>query len=536
MTRTKMFRVAKKTLLVTVALSGLGYGVVIASDVENFVSPKQAAHAEIKAQDALAKHKYDQAINWGEQAVMGDPHNADYRMVLAQANLASGRFASAETLFNDVLTLDPVHQRAGLNLALTQIALDHGSDARATLDAHREQIAPADLGLAYALAGDAANGVRILEAAAHDDGATVKTRQNLALAYALAGRWDESRVTASQDLSPDVVDKRMSDWAQMAHPKAAWEQVATLLHVTPVNDPGLPYQLALQTAPNLPEHVASAPTPVAPQPVAATQPVVAPQDSTPARYETAAARGPAAPSIAQSEAQPQSEPAPQITAQAEPHIVFAQKHEVVAHYDAPAASHTAPLIRAEAAPAKRFVAARVRVKTALVGHAHPILRTAAHHSVEAHGFAVQMGAFDSPSVAHAAWVRNVRRVAELKNYDPAQSQFKLRSTAFYRLAVTGFSTHAAAVQICAKLAANGTPCFVRGVAGDRLAAWARPAGAVRMSAQHPAHSVKVATKAAKVAPSPTAKAQIAQKPTAKPVPKQMASAQRPAGGQLAAKR
>jgi len=107
MTRTMFMNATKKALLVTVALGGLGYTMVTASAVENFVSPQQAARAEDKAAKALAKHKYIDAISWGEQAVLGEPHNADYRMLLAQANLSDGRFASAETLFNDVLTLDP---------------------------------------------------------------------------------------------------------------------------------------------------------------------------------------------------------------------------------------------------------------------------------------------------------------------------------------------------------------------------------------------------------------------------------------------
>lgn len=526
MTKAKMFRLAKKALLVSAAMGGLGYGVVVASDVENFVTPKQAAHAESKAVKALAKHKYDDAISWGEQAVLGDPHNADYRMILGQANLSAGHFASAETLFNDVLTLDPTHQRAGLNLALTQIALDHGTDARATLDAHRAQIAPADLGLAYALAGDATNGVRILEASAREEGATAKTRQNLALAYALAGRWDESRVAASQDLSPDMVEKRMSDWAQMAHPKAAWEQVATLLHVTPVNDPGLPYQLALRDVPNAPVREASAPAPVMPQPVAT------PAEPAP-RYETAAVTTmPVAPAIAEPEPKPMPIVAPQPEPHHAPHMAMAAKPV-----------RTAALITAEQGPAKRFIAERARVKAPAVAHhaAHSMVHMATHHSVKNGRFAVQIGAFASAALAKSAWQHDVKKVALLHEYDPAGSQFKLRHASFYRLSVTGFATHQEAATICSKLRATGSACFVRGVAGDQLAAWARPAGNVRLAVKHQDHAVKPVVKTAKAVKPSAAKvqptqAQAAPKPTAKPSVKQTASAQHPAGGQLAAKR
>lgn len=525
MTKTKMFSLAKKALLVSAAMGVLGYSVVVASDVENFVTPKQAAHAEKKAVKALAKHKYDEAINWGEQAVMGDPHNAEYRMMLGQANLSAGHFASAETLFNDVLTLDPDHQRAGLNLALTQIALDHSTDARATLDAHRAQIAPADLGLAYALAGDVTNGVHILETSARDEGATAKTRQNLALAYALAGRWDESRVAASQDLSPDMVEKRMSDWAQMAHPKAAWEQVATLLHVTPVNDPGLPYQLALRDVPSATVREASASTPVMPQPAA--------MPTAPApRYETAAVTTvPVAPAAEVPEPQPMPIIAPQRQRQPQQHVLMAA-----------APVRTVTLIKAEQGPAKRFIAERARVKSPVIAHhaAHSFVQMAAHHSVKNGRFAVQIGAFANVAIAKSAWQRDVKKVALLHGYDPAGSQFKLHHSSFYRLSVTGFTTHQEAAAVCGKLRATGSACFVRGVAGDQLAAWARPANDVRLAVKHQGHATRLVVEAARAAHPTPAKVQPTQAQAAKPVTKagvkQTASAQHPAGGQLAAKR
>lgn len=63
MTKTKALRLAKKAMLASVAIAGLSYGVVVASGVENFVTPKQAAHAEGKALKVLAKHKFDDAIS-----------------------------------------------------------------------------------------------------------------------------------------------------------------------------------------------------------------------------------------------------------------------------------------------------------------------------------------------------------------------------------------------------------------------------------------------------------------------------------------
>ena len=59
---------------------------------------------------------------------------------------------------------------------------------------------PADAGLALALAGDPQSAVAVLEPAARAVGADARTRQNLALAYAFAGDWDQARTVAAQDV------------------------------------------------------------------------------------------------------------------------------------------------------------------------------------------------------------------------------------------------------------------------------------------------------------------------------------------------
>src|SRR3546814_14940356 len=75
---------------------------------------------------------------------------------------------------------------------------------------------------------------------------TSRTRQNLALAYALAGQWDKARAVAAQDVSPSEIDRRMENWARLASPEARDIQVASLLGTTRVvGDPGQPSVLAL---------------------------------------------------------------------------------------------------------------------------------------------------------------------------------------------------------------------------------------------------------------------------------------------------
>src|SRR3546814_9442887 len=106
------------------------------------------------------------------------------------------------------------------------------------------EIVPAsDYGFAMALAGDTEEGLRILSAEARQLDATARTRQNLAYTLALAGRWRESKMVASQDLSPEDAGKRVGEWAVLARPGAEVQQVAQLMGVTPQADPGQPIRL-----------------------------------------------------------------------------------------------------------------------------------------------------------------------------------------------------------------------------------------------------------------------------------------------------
>jgi len=206
---------------------------------------KQALASAHKAQDFLAKGKYDAAVSFAETAVSLRPQVSDYRVVLGQAYLKAGRFISARDAFGDALTLSPENGKAALNLSLAQIATGDWDGARKTLSAHAETINPSDRGLAMALAGDPSGAVEVLTAAVRSPSADVKARQNLALALALAGRWQEAKSMIAVDLAPADVDQRIMQWASFARPTSASDQVASLLGVTPIADGGQPVALAL---------------------------------------------------------------------------------------------------------------------------------------------------------------------------------------------------------------------------------------------------------------------------------------------------
>ncbi|HEX8622367.1 MAG TPA: tetratricopeptide repeat protein, partial [Allosphingosinicella sp.] len=197
---------------------------------------QQAAELAAKAQAAAQRREFAEGLGYAERAVELSPGDVGYRMTLADLYMKNGRFQSAETTFDDVRTLDPGNQRAAFSIALARIALGRPAGAVAELDRIAETAPPADIGLAYALAGEPGRAIELLEPAARAPGATGRVRQNLALAYALAGDWDEARVTASQDVSPAELGGRLRQWAALAQPGGGAAQVAALLGVTPAAD------------------------------------------------------------------------------------------------------------------------------------------------------------------------------------------------------------------------------------------------------------------------------------------------------------
>ncbi len=246
-------------------------------------SDRQAGSAANQAQLLAGKHKFAEALPFAEQAVAESPRDAGYRMLLADLYLRNGRYQSAATTYGDVLSLDPSNQRAALSLALCDVSEGHNAAAIAVLDSVADTAPVADVGLAYALAGQPRRGIALLEPAAHAAGAGGRVRQNLALAYALAGDWEKARATAAQDVSPADLGPRLEHWAQLAKPSGTADAVAALLGVRPAANSGQPQRLALNSGPSG-TALASADVPPAPQ--AAPEPA------------------PAAPAVAAAAAQP----------------------------------------------------------------------------------------------------------------------------------------------------------------------------------------------------------------------------------------
>lgn len=455
----KLARLAASTLF-------LGLGITALGPVEQAVmaaSPaSKAAKLMVKANALLSSDKLDKSksVAWAEQAVALSPNNGALRFVLGRAYLANGRFFAAETSFADALALTPNNGRAALNLALMKVSRGQNEAALGLLDEHSDQLTATDKGLAQALAGDTAGGIMTLEAAARAPGANAQTRQNLALAYALANRWGEAKAVAKQDLAPEMVDARLSQWALLAHPRAAWDQVVGVLGIRPVYDPGQPSQLALNNVPSSQMQAEASPPP--PAPVDPVRAVAASMNADPAPVFELPSDVPAS-AIAETAQVAAPLPAPSIVAAAVPFV-------------------PAPLILAPISPLKQAVVAvsKTRPVAAVRAVSAPVVAVAApvyeRKAVESGRFVVQLGAFGNGRVAEVAWNRAIAKVSELRSYDPVSARVKVKAGNFYRLSVSGFATREAAGQVCTRVKAAGGACFVRSIAGDTPLQWASRGG------------------------------------------------------------
>ncbi len=185
-------------------------------------------------------------IRAAEDAVSRDPRHATARVALGQAYITAGRFQSAETAFEDALLLDPAVVGADLRLVMVRIALGKKPEALARLAAMRTAGREADVGLALALAGDEARARELLWAAARDERATPRLRQNLAFVEALSGHWASAAAIAAQDVPPEQMADRLTRRPTIAQLRdAPAVQMAALIGVVPQLDTGMPSHLVL---------------------------------------------------------------------------------------------------------------------------------------------------------------------------------------------------------------------------------------------------------------------------------------------------
>src|SRR6478735_388046 len=431
-----MNRNAKSSRMIGLAVTSAMAAVLLAGCATQ-AAPRADLSAS-RAEAALAKGKTQTAVEHAEAAVLADPQNAAYRVMLGSAYLEAGRFASAESSFGDAMKLGDRSTKTALSLALALAGQGKYEQADTLLRDWESQIAPADLGLAYALAADPGRGIQVMSNAIRGGENTPKMRQNLAYAYALAGRWQEARLMAAQDVPANQVGDRMEQWAQMAQPEAWQMRVAALIGAPAgIADAGQPAQLALANNPSVEQLAGEA------KAAAVSQDQLAVNSAT----------APAAPLAAGQELPPVAQPAPQVAVAGNPAPKTVQATDFKAAFAAvaPTGGSIAPdTHRVVSQPVVQTVAARQGASP------KPVRALAAKPSAGTH--LVQLGSFASEQGARRAWDIYAKRYPELSGHQMVITQAVVGGKHYWRVSAAGFGL-ASSQAMCGRVKSSGQGCF-----------------------------------------------------------------------------
>lgn len=420
------------------------------AEVAPVTNVKSADRAAKKAGKFLDKGDAARGLAYAEAAVEAAPASADMRLLLGRAYLANGRFLSAERSYIDAIELGGATPRNVISLALARIGQGKVGQATSLLNTYRADLPVADYGLAMALAGEADISVNVLTDAIRTSSADARTRQNLALAYALAGNWKGAKIMALQDLAEPQAQQRIAEWALIARPGAYQERVASILDVTPQADPGQPERLALNAAaaPVSAEAVAPEAMTAEPAELAAVGP--APAAGSRSTFDPEQNRVEESKSVRRADV-------PASTAAAKPAASPVNPVETAAKVEKPAVS----------APAKPRQVAMVDSKSVEA----PEPKRA--RSMPSGTHLVQLGAFSTPQNARAAWDKLSARHKGLGSFQSASSMVTINGKTLYRLAAVGFGNESSAKSFCSQIKAERGACIVRsfdrGASANRLA-------------------------------------------------------------------
>lgn len=465
MNRKMLMNLAVSGFVLSVATGCSGMGAMADAPSRAAGKPEVAAKSADKARAALEAGKVSKAVGLAEAAVAGSPRDASYRALLGQAYLNDGRFASATAALTEAMELGAIDSNTIIALTLAQIAQGKGAEAISLLQAHRDTVPASDIGLALALAGDSEGAIYVLTDAARAPDASARTRQNLALAFALSGRWAQAQILASQDLSPAKLEARMMEWSKLAETPNAQMRVASLIGTKAQVDGGMPVRLALSNYGETQMAAVDAPAPVElasadPAPVAAyapPPPVLADASSAIRSIEL---------------------PMPERTADG-----------VVPVTELPQPKAAGEIIMADAAPyrAAPRVGGEGRIRPAqqqaLELATVLIPKAMAFNAKKPTGWAVQLGAYDSLGIAKEKWGGLKKRSAMLANFPASSHAATVKGRTFYRLTVNGLATRADATSLCNELKAHGQTCFIRAMGGSESIQWASKASPIRMASR-----------------------------------------------------
>jgi Flp pilus assembly protein TadD len=412
-----------------------------------------------------------------QQALKADPKSADAEIGLGRCLLKVDP-RSAEIAFSAATQDDPGNAVAFSDLG---VARDLQNNFAGAAQAYQQSLnlnagstpTAVNLGLSLALSGQGPEALQYLGPIATGPEATPKIREDYAVALVAAGRPDDARQVLAVDMTPDQANAALAGFQNLVSqsvtappppvaPAATQPQVQTVpvtaAPVTPESS-STPVMLAPtvgggSSSADSPADVASAapasspaapPPPPAPAPVAQNSAGVPPLPSA----TIAPVSNQASASAAASPAKPVGTPAP---AKQQAPVQVAPAAPAPAPVPEPAPADPAQSASAQSASATSD-------PSAAVPDAPPPAAPASPPVADSHA-AVQIAALNSEEAAHAEWhLVSSKAPALFAGKAPEISKVAVGGQTYYRLRVTGFSSHQDAVQFCSQINAAGGTCM-----------------------------------------------------------------------------
>ena len=168
------------------------------------------------AESLIAQGAVDDAVKILTLLIDRGQANGDVWYGLGKTQLAKGRFAEALTAFNNAAVQPGDHAKVRSGRAIALAALGRTSDAVAAFQAGTDRLTLSNKALVLAASGRAEAAIRVLEPVMQLGKGTSRDRQNLAMAYLLAGQDTEAYRLARLDLDPATINETFTFYRSLA--------------------------------------------------------------------------------------------------------------------------------------------------------------------------------------------------------------------------------------------------------------------------------------------------------------------------------
>lgn len=168
------------------------------------------------ARSLAALGKYDEAENILQSLPPRGEMTGEGWYLLGKSRIALGKFDAALVALDAAATAMPGDNRVRSARGISLAALGRPGEAVAAFQNTVDVTGLSNLALIFAMTDRPDAAVNILEPLARSGKATAQGRQNLAMAYLLAGREAEARQMARLDLDPTSVDETFTFYRTLA--------------------------------------------------------------------------------------------------------------------------------------------------------------------------------------------------------------------------------------------------------------------------------------------------------------------------------